>query len=113
MTCSPGNTPNPHADRPNFTVADYLRMCRDGEAEFSLSEVARMMGVSRMTLHRWRIMGSVSDEEFEAVLDDFRAAGRQLSTTAGSDEIKRRTGRGRAQHECCPNCGYVLRTRVR
>ena len=31
---SPGE--HPHSDRPNFTVLDYLEMCRDGEAEYSL-----------------------------------------------------------------------------
>ena len=36
MTCSPGN--NPHADRPNFTHADYMAMVAAGEAEYSLSE---------------------------------------------------------------------------
>ena len=62
--CSPGE--HPHADRPNFTAADYLQMCR-GEAEFTASEYARLLGVSRMALHRWKIMASMSGEEFEAV----------------------------------------------
>ena len=111
MTCSRGE--HPHADRPNFTFEDYMQMVRDGEAEYSLSEVSRILGVSRMQLHRWMIMASVTDEEFEAVLDDFRAKGKALSTTAVSDEIKRRTGRARACHECCPSCGHVLRERRR
>ena len=100
MDCSPGE--HPHSDRPNFTLEDYLAMCEAGEAEYSLSEVARLMGVSRMNLHRWMIMASVTDEEFEAVLADFESAGKRLSTTAIADEIKRRTGRARAYEERCP-----------
>jgi hypothetical protein len=74
-------------------------MCEAGEATYSLSEVSRLLGVSRMTLHRWMLFASISDEEFEAVLADFRAKGKRLSTTAVADEIKRRTGRARAYEE--------------
>ena len=111
MPCSPGE--HPHADQPNFTVEDYLRMVSDGEAEFSLSEVARLMGVSRMRLHRFMILASVSDEEFQQVLGGMEAAGKRLSTVAIADEIKRRTGRARKYEERCPHCGGVLRVRVR
>lgn len=108
---SPGN--NPHADRRNFTLGDYLQMCRDGEAEFSLSEVARIEGVSRIYLHRCMIMASVSDEEFDEVLAHLRAAGQPLTTTSVSDEIKRRTGRAKYSEEHCPHCGGVIRVRRR
>ena len=59
------------------------------------------------------IMASVTDEEFDQILDDFRVKGKKLSTTAVADEIKRRTGSARTYHECCPNCGHVLRERTR
>src|SRR5688572_16350369 len=98
--CSPGE--HPHADRPNFTFDDYLQMCRDGETKFSLSEVARLLGVSRMRLHRWMIFASVSDEEFEETLDGLMANGR-LSDTSIASEIKRRQGTARTYHECCPH----------
>ena len=111
MTCSPGE--HPHADRPNFTLEDYFRMVQGGEAEFSLSEVARLLGGSRMTVHRWMNFASITADEFEAVLDDFRAKGKALSTTAVSDEIKRRTGLARTYEERCPNCGHVLREHTR
>jgi hypothetical protein len=113
VACPPGDTSNPHADRPNFTLADFFQMCRDGEAKLSISEAARVLGISRVTLHRWIVLASVSDEEFEAVLAEFPTKGKRLSTTAVADEIRRCTGTAKAQHECCPNCGYVLRTRVR
>lgn len=109
--CSPGE--HPHADKRNFTVDAYLQMCRDGEAKYSLSEVARLMGVTRMHLHRAMIMASVSDEEFDAVLADFRAKGKALSTTAVTDEIKRRQGTARTYRVKCPSCGHVLRERER
>ena len=111
MTCSPGEHPN--ADRPNFTLEDYMQMVRDGEAEFSLSECARLTGWSRMRLHRAMILASISDEDFERVMDDMSAAGKSLGIVALADEIKRRTGRARTYHERCPNCGHVLRERRR
>ena len=73
MSLSPGE--HPHADRPNFTLEDYLAMCRDGEAEYSLSEVARLLGVSRMALHRWMIMASVTNEEFDRISTTSRRRG--------------------------------------
>jgi hypothetical protein len=113
VACPPGDTSNPHADRPNFTLADFFQMCRDGEAKLSISEAARALGISRVTLHRWMVLASISDEELLAMVDDFTAKGRKVTTTGIADEIRRRTGRAKAQHECCPNCGHVLRTRVR
>ena len=97
------------ADQPNFTVEDYLVMVHDGEAEFSLSECARLTGRSRMWLQRVMLFASLTDEAFERVLDDMMTAGKQLSTTASADEIKRRTGRARTYEERCPHCGHVIR----
>jgi hypothetical protein len=110
-TCSPGE--HPHADRPNYTADDYVRMCRDGEAEWSLSEYARLVGASRMYLHRCMIFASIPEAEFEQVLDDMYAGGKRPSTTAIADEIKRRTGRARRYVEKCPHCGGALRERMR
>ena len=107
---SPGE--HPHSDRPNFTLGDYLQMCRDGEASFSISEVARMLGISRMRLHRWMIFASVSDEEFEEIIDELIAKGRH-SDTAIASEIKRRQGTARTYVERCPHCGGTLRSRTR
>ncbi len=110
-TCSPGE--HPHADRPNYTADDYMQMCRDGEAKWSLSEYARLVGVSRMYLHRCMIFASIPEAEFEQVLDDMYAGGKRPSTTAIADEIKRRTGRARRYVEKCPHCGGALRERMR
>jgi DNA-binding phage protein len=104
---------HPHSDRPNFTLEDYLQMCRDGEAEFSLSECARLLGVSRSELYRWMTLASVPNEQFEAVMDKIEASGRKLTTTAVADEIRRRTGRAVEHIETCPHCGGELRRRWR
>lgn len=109
--CSPGE--HPHADRRNYTAADYFRMCLDGEAEWSLSEYARLLGVSRMYLHRCLIFASTPEAEFEQVLDDLYAGGKRPSMTAIADEIKRRTGRARRYVERCPHCSGQLRARMR
>ena len=110
-SCSPGD--NPHADQPNFTLADYLQMVRDGEAKYSITEVARLMGWSRALVYRSIVMASVSDAEFDAILDDFRAAGRMPTSTGIVDEIRRRTGRAVSSSEHCPHCGGVIRERRR
>jgi hypothetical protein len=113
LACPPGDTGNPHAGRPNFTIADYLQMCRDGEAKFSLSEVSRLLGVPRVTLHRWMFLASVPEAEILAIIDEFTAKGKRVGTTAIYDEIRRRTGRAKKFDERCPHCGGVLRTRIR
>lgn len=109
-SCPPGE--HTHADRRNFTIEDYLGMCRDGEADFSIAEAARVMGVSRAYVYRTMLFASIPEDEFEVVLDHVRARG-LTSTTAVADEIKRRTGRARAYAEHCPHCGGVIRTRTR
>ena len=110
-TCSPGN--NPHSDRRNFTLADYLQMCHDGEAEFSISEVARVTGWTRAFIYRAMVLGSVSGDELEAIMDDIEASGRKLTTSGIASEIKRRTGQAKDYAEHCPHCGGVIRVRKR
>ncbi len=108
---SPGH--NPHADRRNFTLADYLQMCRDGEAEFSISEVARVTGWSRAYVYRAMVLGSVSADELETIMDDIEASGRELTISGIASEIRRRTGLAKDSEEHCPHCGGVIRTRRR
>lgn len=111
VPCSPGE--HPHNDQPNFGLSDYLQMVKDGEAQFSLSEVSRITGLSRMYLHRAMLLATVSDDEFEAIMDDMDAAGKPRTLTALGDEVKRRTGKAREYAERCPHCDGVLRTRRR
>lgn len=111
MTCSPGN--NPHADQPNFTLADYLTMVRNGEAEWSLSEASRISGFSRAHLLRCMTLASVPQDVFDQIIADMKATGRRLTTSGLASEIRRRTGKARTSEERCPHCGEVLRTRRR
>lgn len=104
---------NTATDRRNFTLDDYVQMCRDGEATFSIAEAARLTGVSRAFLYRCLTFASIPSDEFEAVLDDMYAGGSIPTTTAIADEIKRRTGKARQYHVRCPHCHGVLYTRNR
>lgn len=108
---SPGE--HPHSDQPNFTLDDYLGMCNSGEAEFSVAEAARVMGVSRAYVYRCMLFASIPEDEFEDVLAHVRATKGLNSTTAVADEIKRRTGKAKRYVESCPHCGGALRTRTR
>ncbi|PZV38990.1 hypothetical protein [Mesorhizobium kowhaii] len=88
-------------------------MCNSGEAEFSIAEAARVMGVSRAYVYRCMPYASIPEDEFEAVLDHVRLTKGLTSTTAVADEIKRRTGKAKEYVETCPHCGGALRTRKR
>jgi hypothetical protein len=87
-------------------------MCRAGTAKFTMTEAARIVGVSRAELYRWIEIARISEAEFESVLDAVIERGLS-STTAMVDEIKRRSGRAKNYDECCPHCGEVIRTRRR
>lgn len=106
--CSPGE--HPHSDQRNYSISDYLQMCRDGETKFSVSEVARLMSVSRTHVHRMIELASVSDDEFEEILAD---DGIPKTLTGLADEVKRRTGKAKLYVESCPHCGGALRSRRR
>jgi hypothetical protein len=108
---SPGE--HPHSDRRNFTAGDYLQMCLDGEAVFSESEYARLAGVSRAEIWRWKFLARVPEEMFEQALKAMAADNRPWSTTRLVDELKRRTGMARLYVETCPHCGGVVRQRRR
>jgi len=109
--CSPGE--HPHSDRPNYTAADYLEMCRTGEAVYSEAEVCRLLGWSRAHLWRVLFMASVPEEIFEETLAAMHADGKPMSTTRFVDMLKRRMGKARTYVERCPHCGGVLRKRHR
>lgn len=108
--CSPGR--HSHSDQPNFRLEDYLEMCRSGEAKFTYSECAKVMGVTRAWIYRAIELTKVSEEELDDIVDHCLAKGRK-SETAIVDEIKRRTGKAKNYVERCPNCNFVLRERFR
>lgn len=69
-TCSPGS--HPHSDRPNWqpadTIGDYLTNCREGLENFSERRAAKLFGVSRAELWRWRLMAEIPEDLFERLL---------------------------------------------
>lgn len=108
--CPPGG--HSHSDKPNFTVDDYLAMCAAGEAKFTISEAARLIGCSRAQLYRWILFARTPVDVFEEALKAVLAKG-LTSDTAMADEIRRRTAQAKEYSECCPHCGGELRKRLR
>ena len=43
----------------NSTIEDYLRLCWDGEIQFSLAELSCLTGISRMQLRQMMALASV------------------------------------------------------
>jgi len=111
----PATGHHPHSDRPNWqpaqTAEDYLRNIDDGLEDYSERRMAKLLGVSRTTLWRWKWMGEIPDELFERLLDradhvpstkEFANIGRALSGHRPAHDVER-----------CPHCGEVLRMRGR
>jgi hypothetical protein len=59
--CSPGS--HPHSDRPNWqpaeTIGDYLQNCREGLENYSDRRAAKLLGVPRIAIQRWKLMASL------------------------------------------------------
>jgi hypothetical protein len=113
--CSPGS--HPHADQPNWRLADnpwdYARNCQEGLETFSERHFAKLFGISRAELWRWRLMANLSDDLFEALLKapGIKASSKSLAAAAlllerGPYELTEAAG-------LCPHCGGVLRVRLR
>jgi hypothetical protein len=109
---SPGS--HPHADRRNWkpaeTIDEYLQNCREGLEDYSQRKAAGLWGVSRSELQRWRLMADIPEPLFEALLSASRAP-----STKSLGEVGRalRGTPGKADIECCPQCGFRLRVRPR
>ncbi len=115
--CPSGGSPgsHPHSDRPNWrpaeTVADYLRNCDDGLETYSERRMAKLLGVSRTALWRWRMMAEIPEELFERLLAE---ADHVLSTKELANIGRALYGHGPAHDvERCPHCGEVIRVRGR
>jgi hypothetical protein len=111
--CSPGS--HPHADRPNWqaakTLDEYLQNCRDGLEAYSDRQAAKLMGISRTRLWRWKLLAELPEDLFERLVTelDHLPSNRELACIARallgqeqSPEIER-----------CPHCHGVLRVRGR
>ncbi len=108
---SPGS--HSHSDRPNWqpaeTADDYLRNCDDGLESYSERRMAKLLGVSRTALWRWKWMAEIPDELFERLLE---SADHVPSTKELANVGRALKGHGPPHDvECCPHCGEVLRVR--
>jgi hypothetical protein len=108
---SPGS--HPQADRPNWTPAttpkDYARNCEAGLETYNDRRMAKLYGIPRIELWRWRLMGKIPDELFDRLL----AAGcRSTKALAAVAQVLADADAGNvAEVECCPHCGGVIRVR--
>ena len=111
--CPPGS--HPHSDRPNWrpaeTAEEYLRNCDEGLEAYSERRMAKLLGVSRTALWRWKMIAEIPEELFERLLAKPDHA---LSTKELANIGRALNGRGPSHDaECCPHCGEVLRVRGR
>jgi hypothetical protein len=115
--CSPGS--HPHSDRPNWqpaeTIEDYFRQCEEGLENFSGRRMAKLFGISRAALWRWRLMAQIPEDLFNLLMEKSK---RRLSTKslAAVGRIYRQASQNGdttvgADVELCPHCGEVLRLR--
>jgi hypothetical protein len=106
---SPGS--HPHSGRnwqPATTFDEYLQNCREGLEEYSDRRTAKLMGWSRMRLHRVLLTAELPDELFERLL----AAGvgqREMALIAAAAK----SDAPAYDVERCPHCSGVLRRRSR
>jgi hypothetical protein len=110
--CSPGS--HPHSDRPNWrpaeTINEYLANCDDGLEKYSDRRAAKLWGVSRAELWRWRLMADIPDELLDRLLElDPLPSTKSLALIAQAA----RGGKASPDVECCPHCGSIVRFRRR
>jgi hypothetical protein len=109
---SPGS--HPHADRPNWrpaeTIDEYLSNCREGLEEYSDRRTAKLFGISRAELWRWKLMAKIPEDLLERLLTV-----RPMPSTKSLALIAQTLLDGKLDPdvECCPHCGGVLRFRRR
>jgi hypothetical protein len=108
-TCSPGS--HPHADQRNWQPGDTdddapsLPAIDPGMSERA---IAKLFGVPRVTLHRWKLMAEIPEDLFELLIKGGVRSTKQMAQIA----LAARGGVNRlAEVQCCPHCGGVLRVR--
>jgi hypothetical protein len=103
-----------HSDRLNWcpaeTVEQYVQNCRDGLERHSDRRLAKLLGISRAALWRWKLMASLPDDLFEHLL---KTSARTPSAKSLANVALALRGKNQAENECCPHCGGVLRVRER
>jgi hypothetical protein len=110
--CSPGS--HPHSDRPNWrpaeTIDGYLENCREGLEEYSERRAAKLFGISRVELWRWKLLAAIPEDLFDRLLElDPKPSTKSLALIAQALI----GGKASPDTECCPHCGGILRLRRR
>ncbi len=110
---APGS--HPHSDRPNWrpaeTADEYVRNCQEGLETYSERRMAKLLGISRARLWRWKLMAEIPEELFERLLAEMNHV---PSTKELANVGRALYGHGPAHDvERCPHCGEVLRVRGR
>ncbi len=106
---------HPHSDRPNWqpaaTASDYLRNCQEGIEAYADRRMAKLLGISRARLWRWKLMAEVPEELFERLL----AETSHVPCTKELANVARALNGPGPTHDAerCPHCGEVLRVRGR
>jgi hypothetical protein len=103
-----GGSPGSHGRNwaPAETISDYLRNCREGLETFSHRRLAKLVGVSRIELHRWPLMAELPEDLFEALLRGRKTSSRELANIALALR-----GHNTPEIERCPHCEGRLRVR--
>jgi hypothetical protein len=71
-------------------------------------EIAKLFGVSRITLHRWKLMAEIPEDLVTLLLKGGVKSSKEMAQIA----LAAREGVNRAAYvERCPHCGGVLRER--
>jgi hypothetical protein len=71
-------------------------------------KLAKLFGVSRIALHRWKLAAEVPEELRERLI----TSGVIRTTKAMAElALALRSGSAHGPTECCPHCGGVLRDR--
>ena len=113
--CSPGS--HPHSDQPNWkpaeTIEEYINNVEAGLEEFSERRAAKLFGVPRMELYRWKLMAELPPGLLDYILDEARKINLKVSNKALAQiALAHRSGENKiAEVDRCPHCGGVLRVR--
>jgi hypothetical protein len=113
MSAGMDGSPGSHShDLPNWqpatTLDDYVRNCQEGLEEYSDRRMARMLGVSRIELYRYKLIAELPEELFERLL---KAGLRSVKAIAQVALALKRNNPRAHEDECCPHCGGLLRRR--
>jgi hypothetical protein len=95
--------------QPATTFTEYVRNCQEGLEAYSDRRAARLLGVPRIEIYRWKLVASIPDELFERLLNDDEIKPSVKMFAAVGQALERGSRMRHAEH--CPNCGHLLRER--